>query len=725
MTAFVSLPDVDSYPGISKLTHSKDVDQPNWRSFSVGFLALSLVIAIAGLIIYRYAKGSVTHEVTNNLEVIATLKTTEISYWLDEKKEDVHNVMRAEFEDPKLARNLQQWLRGGMHDPVLRGQVLDDLKRINEAHRYLEISLRSVQDGGLLLTTDEETDTAATRALALASAKSAKTTMEDFHMGTTGGVAKMHMGFLNTLRIGRRPQTAVVVDVTLDAGEVLFPMIQHWPGWNISAEILLLRREGNDVIVLNSLRKLPDSALHLRTPRTQTQSIMAEAMQTKGGTLRGTGFLGQPALAYTLSIPDTPWTLVAEVEERDAYAKLNTITTLISAFVALLMLSGVWWLLEHIRNTMARMRHETERKLLTTRINYLAKYANDCIMLCDALGHITDANDRCLSTYGYSHAELLGMNLCDLRTPSNRCELPTLLQRISEGLGLIYESEHQRKDGTTFNVEISACQIDIGGKPCYQAIIRDISVRKKLQMEREEHMHHLSDLTRRLVNFQEEERRHLSGELHDRIGANLATMNLNLRGIGKLLPTPRQQRLDDMLTDTTGLLADTIASIRDYCADLRPAILDYSGLIPALQELVQRYGKRHGTMAKFRQENMQGRLPTQTESMLFRITQEALTNCAKHSNAANVEVALSQLIHTTILTISDDGDGFDPALLGSKQVGLGLLTMRERAELADGKLFVISSPGKGTLIKVVVEPHETQQLIPAEDSEPYLEKMSA
>jgi PAS domain S-box-containing protein len=678
-----------------------------WHSAIKGFLVISLVVSLAGLAVYFTARDSVTLTVTDNLRAIATLKATQVDHWLDEKQNDIRGVMQGELSSQKLDEVLLQWMSGGMHDAVLNARVLGYLQQIRETHQYLDINLRSAQDGRLLLSLDGENDLAATRALALASVRSGNTILEDFHIEDTHGVSKMHVGFINTLRIGTRPQDLIVAEVTLDASEVLFPTIQQWEGWNILAKTHLLRREGNRVVVLNTLHNAADNTHSLGFSSSALASglagaVQAEAVRIGSGALRGIDSRDQAVFAYAIPVQHTPWTLVAEVEEGVAYARLNTIAALSSAIVVLLMLSSGWWLRQQHRNTIDRVRHDMERRLLTTRINYLAKYANDCIILCNTSGRITEANDRCLSTYGYSLEEFLQLSLCDIHIPEQQFEVSKLLRQVTREYGVIHESSHVRKDGSTFDVEMSIGLIDIDGHPCCQAIIRDISVRKRLQLEREEHMQHLRDLTCRLVNVQEDERRHLSAELHDQVGANLATMNLNLRTIRKVLANPDPQRLDGLLSETGDLLADSISSIRDYCADLRPAILDYSGLIPALRELLQRHGRRSEIETRFREENLQKRLPPQIESMLFRIAQEALTNCAKHSNARIVEVAIVRQGDTIVMTVSDDGQGFESRLLGARQVGLGLLTMRERAAMAGGRLSVISRPGEGTQIRVVV-----------------------
>jgi len=220
--------------------------------------------------------------------------------------------------------------------------------------------------------------------------------------------------------------------------------------------------------------------------------------------------------------------------------------------------------------------------------------------------------------------------------------------------------------------------------------------------EQEASAQRLGELVQRLVSIQDEERQRLAGELHDQVGANLATIHLNLRSISKTIPN-LGPHLEAVLKETGELLAETISCIRNACADLRPATLEYSGLVPALQELVQRVGRRGEMEVRFLQENMHERLPPQAESMLFRIAQEALTNCAKHSNARKVEVCISREGGAVVMTVSDNGNGFDPSQPDSTRSGLGLLTMRERAAMAGGRLSIVSRPEKGARLRVVLD----------------------
>jgi len=234
--------------------------------------------------------------------------------------------------------------------------------------------------------------------------------------------------------------------------------------------------------------------------------------------------------------------------------------------------------------------------------------------------------------------------------------------------------------------------------------VQDVTERRKLEEQRAADALHLAELSRRVVAVQEEERRRLAAELHDSTSPNLSAVALNLGTIAADLAQGASAALDSRLADTRVLLADAIASIRDACAELRPATLDYAGLLRALQGHAELFSRRTGIAVEVSSSAPDRRLAPELESTLFRITQEALTNAAKHAKASAIKIELAYAGEQTRLTISDNGVGFNPTGLGQAdhRPGLGLLTMRERAEFAGGKFSLESEPGKGTRVSVVI-----------------------
>ncbi|HYI87364.1 MAG TPA: PAS domain S-box protein [Burkholderiales bacterium] len=207
----------------------------------------------------------------------------------------------------------------------------------------------------------------------------------------------------------------------------------------------------------------------------------------------------------------------------------------------------------------------------------------------------------------------------------------------------------------------------------------------------------LHGLTRRLVQAEEAERRRLARELHDRVGQSLSALNINLDIISResqaLTPALRQ-RLDDSL----GLVDNTLQSIENVMAELRPPLLDEYGLGAALGWHAEEFSRRTGVKVAVADRDPAGSKNARPEAAvaLFRIAQEALNNVLKHAKAANVRLEVSATDEELILDVQDDGQGFDPATAGRGR--WGMTTMRERAEAAGGQLHIASSPGEGTRI---------------------------
>jgi signal transduction histidine kinase len=230
---------------------------------------------------------------------------------------------------------------------------------------------------------------------------------------------------------------------------------------------------------------------------------------------------------------------------------------------------------------------------------------------------------------------------------------------------------------------------------------RRAAIERQFEVERAERAQQLAQLSRRIVSVQEEERRRLAMELHDRTGGNLAAIQLNLKSIARSIPGHPSGE-DELMKETSSLLSDTIVSIREFCGELRPAILIYGGLSQAIKSTLAQFTRRTGIETVFDHSGFSGRFNPDLESVLFRIAQEALLNCAKHSRASRVLVEISSVASQLTLTIEDNGVGFDPDLLGrtDQDLGGGLLSMRERATFVGGSFFADSHPGQGTSIRV-------------------------
>jgi signal transduction histidine kinase len=201
------------------------------------------------------------------------------------------------------------------------------------------------------------------------------------------------------------------------------------------------------------------------------------------------------------------------------------------------------------------------------------------------------------------------------------------------------------------------------------------------------------DSLRRVVAGQEVERRRLARELHDETGQALTSILLGLRAL-------EEANGDVNVDDLRELVVGTLQDVRRLAVQLRPKALDDFGLVPALERLVQTFSESSGIAVDLEARLGEQRLPSDVETTIYRIVQEALTNVVKHSEAHNVSILLVRRGATLTAVIEDDGQGFDSAAI--RDDSLGLEGMRERVELHDGRLVVETSPGSGTTLRFEV-----------------------
>jgi signal transduction histidine kinase len=205
------------------------------------------------------------------------------------------------------------------------------------------------------------------------------------------------------------------------------------------------------------------------------------------------------------------------------------------------------------------------------------------------------------------------------------------------------------------------------------------------------------DALRRVVAGQELERQRLARELHDETGQALTSILLGLKAIEE---TGDGRDVSESIRDLRELVVRTLQDVRRLAVELRPKALDDFGLVAALQRLAETFAEQTGVRVHVEAALGDARLAGETETALYRIVQEALTNVIKHAQAETVSVVLTRKGGRVVAVIEDDGRGFDPA--DTSDARLGLLGMRERIALLDGQLSVESRPGEGTAIAAEV-----------------------
>lgn len=229
-----------------------------------------------------------------------------------------------------------------------------------------------------------------------------------------------------------------------------------------------------------------------------------------------------------------------------------------------------------------------------------------------------------------------------------------------------------------------------------------------------EHSRHLQDqlrhLSRRILLAQEEERKRISRELHDVIAQMLTGINLRLDTL-KRDAAANTKGLSQKISRTQRMVEKSVDRVHRFARELRPAVLDDLGLVPALHAYLKIFAEETGVRTSLTAFQGLEKLSSAKRTVLYRVAQEALTNVTCHAEASQASVEFRRNANDVCMQIRDDGKSFDVelALRPGKKPHLGLLGMKERVEMVRGKFSIESSPGQGTVVQVRIPFHNGNQ----------------
>jgi len=222
--------------------------------------------------------------------------------------------------------------------------------------------------------------------------------------------------------------------------------------------------------------------------------------------------------------------------------------------------------------------------------------------------------------------------------------------------------------------------------------------KKSLRRKRET----IRTISMRLNEIEEKERNRIARQLHDQVAQDLTALNINLDIVISLLKEGKTDLSLHRLEDSTQIVRQTTEHIRDLMTDLRPPVLDDYGFLATLRWYTDQFSQRTGLPVTISGSEPFPELSTDLAMPLFRITQEALDNAARHAQAKRVSIDLFEEDHHIRLSIADDGIGFKPDQIEqpADSSGWGLWIMLQRAESIGGKFRIHSQPGQGTNLSI-------------------------
>lgn len=355
------------------------------------------------------------------------------------------------------------------------------------------------------------------------------------------------------------------------------------------------------------------------------------------------------------------------------------------------------------RDISERRAAEEERRISELKHRLLFENSRDALMtLAQPSWRFTSANQATLALFGAgSVTEFIGLEPWQL-APEQQADGADSALRAQEMIEIAirqgvngFEYLHRRLDGSVFMADVLLTRIDLGTELFLQATVRDITSRKQTETALRENQTRLRELAAQGVASREAELKNIAREVHDELGQVLTALRMDISLLrmqfGEQNP-PLLSKIEDMRV----LVDQAIQGVRDVTVNLRPPALDM-GLVPALNWLCNEFNARNLIPCVLQAIEPQQALSEEHIMVIFRIVQESLTNVVRHAGASRVEITLTQGDDGLMVTIRDDGQGFDPDAPRRKK-SFGLMGMKERALAINGSVNVASSPALGTVI---------------------------
>jgi PAS domain S-box-containing protein len=448
------------------------------------FIVISISAIIIGFIYYRYEKKTLLTEKQLELSAISYLKIRQITQWRLER------IAHGRFlgENVLFLKKFSECLKKPSDMP-LRKDITQSLKSLTENFDYNSALLLDKLGKVKLGYPLSDTLIGDNLKLKLPELiKQRKIVLSDLHRSDLLGF--VHLDLIVPL-IDRNINDTLVLGLLVlrvDPQKVLYPLIQSWPTPSKSAETLLLRKEGDEIIYLNELRHLKNTELILKKPASSENLPAAMALR---GITNGIDYRHVQVVAAMNKIPGTSWFMVAKIDREEVLSALqDQMKMVIIILILVIITSGSFlgFLIRNQRVAFYREKYETEldRQALIKHFDYILKFANDIILLIDKDLNIVEANDRALEFYQYTRKEFMGMKIEKIRAPETLSQLSENLNNVNENESATFETIHKRKDNTTFPVEISSRVVMIEGAKYYQSIGRDITERKSVENELKE-----------------------------------------------------------------------------------------------------------------------------------------------------------------------------------------------------------------------------------------------
>jgi PAS domain S-box-containing protein len=470
----------------------RKVKDPATTQFVAAFVLLAVAIAVLVGLVYTHSAHNTKAGIQAQQRAMLDLLAEHILDWREGHLRDAAGLST----DGILLNTIDAW-RHDTNSLDIQRQIVDWMENTCASRGYRRIALMDPQGRERLVFPRSDVPAGSDDQAAAAQALDRReVAFSDLHRIGKEGVIHVDLAVPLVRAVEAESVEVGALVLQVAAEDKLYPLIRNWPVFSPSGEILLVRREGDEVVLLNDRKRQGETALQTRLP-VNMPGLPSGELFTKGKMfIDGRDSRGTPVIATARRINTTPWALVAKVDKREIYAPLRKGFLVSLGFALLLIgLTGVTILqlqrskdAEHFKRL---YRAEEERAAMAEKAAHIgARYRRlfengvDAIFVNEILpegmpGKFLDVNDVACSKLGYRREELLQMTVEDINVEDVGAPLSVIMPRVMEEGRIMFETCHRARDGRLIPVEISAHRVLLNDKMVGMSIVRDITQRKR------------------------------------------------------------------------------------------------------------------------------------------------------------------------------------------------------------------------------------------------------
>jgi two-component system sensor kinase len=429
--------------------------------------------------------------------------------------------------------------------------------------------------------------------------------------------------------------------------------------------------------------------------------------EASSGVRRGAGLLsGETRLTAYQHLKEYPLVVAVSSSEDSILSEWRGDAWRIgggAAGTALVMVITLFYLLRQM-SVGTGLRHDLVQA--GERLQGIIHSAMDAIITIDEKQKIVLFNDAAERIFGCPASEAVGASIDRFIPERFRIAHRGHVERFgatrvtTRMMGGRLELFGLRADGGEFPIDASISQVTVDGNKYYTVILRDVTERQAAEVALKRSYEELRELSSAMHEVREAERTRIARELHDELAQWLTAIKMDVSWLSSRLPR-EQAQLVDKTEKVKALVDTTVNAVRRIASDLRPVMLDDLGLVPAIEGLLHDLSQRTGMVISFDATSGDLDFHEPLATALFRMTQEALTNVARHAGATEVRVTIGLGGGDLVLQVLDNGRGFD-AEAASRRKSYGIMGIQERAHTLGGKARITRIDTGGTLVEIVI-----------------------